>query len=402
MTTSRTIHIVILLLSLALRLAWAFSQSAEPDKRLGDQFEYLQLGRNFLTTGEFRFKDDRFDQYVYAYRTPGYPLMVAAMGGNVTAIRIAQAVLDTSTVLAIYLLARRLGSNSAALIAAGFVAVNPFLIYFTGLILSETLFTAMLAWGMALLMGFPRSKISPWAGLVILAAAVQVRPSVLGLIPILALVAAIGRGRLAMLLYPLVAGALVIAALFPWAWRNAHHPQLKTWVWTTTNNGVTLYDGFHNAATGASDQRGFLDRLMPVLKPKTEIQRDEWLGTHARSWMVSNPGRSFVLAGIKIARTWSPFPQSSEYGSRLYVLTGLIYSLPFDILIFLGLWKGAGGKTLKVYCALPAIYFTGIHALSVGSLRYRVPCEAPMALMAACGAMMLFWIFRGGRKSETI
>ena len=32
------------------------------------------------------------------------------------------------------------------------MAVNPFLIYFSGLILSETLFTAMMVWGMVLLL----------------------------------------------------------------------------------------------------------------------------------------------------------------------------------------------------------------------------------------------------------
>ena len=65
-------------------------------------------------------------------------------------VRLAQALLDTSTVLAIYLLARRFREERGALVAAAIVAVNPFLIYFSGLVLSETLFTAMLAWGLYL------------------------------------------------------------------------------------------------------------------------------------------------------------------------------------------------------------------------------------------------------------
>jgi hypothetical protein len=32
---------------------------------------------------------------------------------------------------------------------------------------------------------------------------------------------------------------------------------------------------------------------------------------------------------------------------------------------------------------LPAVYFTLLHALSVGSLRYRIPAEVPMAVIAA-------------------
>jgi hypothetical protein len=93
------------------------------------------------------------------------------------------------------------------------------------------------------------------------------------------------------------------------------------------------------------------------------------------------------LMGIKILRTWSPVPLSIEYGGRwIYVFVGLCYGLPFDILILLGLWKGDLPKTAKVLLLLPAIYFTGIHALSVGSLRYRIPIEPPMAVIAGSWA----------------
>src|SRR2546425_1004941 len=40
--------------------------------------------------------------------------------------------------------------NEASLFASLFIAINPFLIYFSALILSESLFIAMLAWGMVL------------------------------------------------------------------------------------------------------------------------------------------------------------------------------------------------------------------------------------------------------------
>ena len=59
--------------------------------------------------------------------------------------------LDTSTILAVFLLARRFLPPAACVFAAVFVGFNPFLIYFSSLILSETLFIALLAWGMLLL-----------------------------------------------------------------------------------------------------------------------------------------------------------------------------------------------------------------------------------------------------------
>ena len=139
---NRTALIALLLFALALRVTWALLQRNHLDPKLGDQREYLELGRNLLAGEGLSFYDDRFGQTVYAYRTPGYPAFVAVFGGNFTAIRIAQAVVDTSTVLAIYLIARRFFSARASVVAGVIVAINPFLVSFSGLILSETLFTA--------------------------------------------------------------------------------------------------------------------------------------------------------------------------------------------------------------------------------------------------------------------
>jgi len=306
--------------------------------------------------------------------------------------------LDTSTVLAVYLLARRFLESRASLIAAAVVAVNPFLIYFIALILSETLFTAMLAWGMYLLV---RQK-PPMAGLLLLALSTLVRPSALGLVQILAIGAAWLRGWLIAARDATLAGLLVFATLFPWAYRNAHHPQLRTWIWTTTNAGITSYDGFNDFATGGSNQKPLLDPLRNLLAHMDEIDRDEYLSQKAHDWIRAHADRALQLAFIKIARTWSPIPLSSEYGgNRPYVAVALLYTLPFDMLILMGLWKGNLARPAKVLLLLPAIYFTGIHALSVGSLRYRIPCEPPMAVVVGSWAAAALRIMHGPSRRKS-
>jgi 4-amino-4-deoxy-L-arabinose transferase-like glycosyltransferase len=367
--------------ALLLRLGWVAIQQADPDPRLGDQAEYLQLGRNLLAAHELKFHDPRFDQDLYAYRTPGYPVLVAACGGNVRAVRIVQAVLDTSNVLAIYLLARRYLAPGSSLAAAALVAFNPFLIYFTALILSETLFTALLAWGMYLLA--VRRRWQTLAGIALLALSVHVRPSALGLVVLLAAAAGWQCSHRTGIRNGLLAALATLALLLPWGYRNTHHPKVMSWIFTTTNSGITTYDGFHDRATGASDQAGFLAEMQTLLSRMDEVERDDYLSQRAHEWIRSHPGSSLALMANKIARTWSPVPLSKEYGrSRLYVAAGLLYSLPFDVLVLLGLWKCGFPKTAKVFLLLPAIYFTVIHGLSVGSLRYRVPVEPPMAVIA--------------------
>jgi hypothetical protein len=393
MATGRRGIFLLLLLSLVIRLGWAVAQPNGPAAidRLPDQREYLSLGQNLLHHGSLSFVDPRFHQTVYAYRTPGYPLFIALCGGSPLIVRLIQALVDTSTILAVYLLARRLSDKPfVPLFAAAAVAVNPFLIYFSGLILSETLFTGLLAWGVLLLI---RRQI--WPAAILLAAGVWVRPSALALAPCLAIAASWVNSDPASP-YPLLLGralrgvvivsGVLILSLLPWAIRN--HRVLGQWVWVTTNGGVTLYDGFNPQATGASDQRFVRD--MPELQSMNEVQRSRYLQQRARQWAVDHPARLPELTLAKSARTWSPVPLSREFGRPAYRLLSAAYAIPFDLLVLIGLFSPALSRRGKWLLITPALYFTLVHALSVGSLRYRVPIEPELAVIAAAGIGALF------------
>jgi hypothetical protein len=379
---------LVLLAGLVLRLGWGFTRSSDPDaiEQLPDQREYLQLSNNLLHGQGLRFYDPRFRAEVVAYRMPGYPIFLAAFGGSAQVARVAQSFVDTSTALAVYLLARRWLTSGFSTLAAALVAFNPFLIYFSGLILSETLYTALLLWGMWLL-----QQSGPW-GITVLVLSVTVRPSGVGLVILLTIASALlNRDRRGA--YPrwwpappaTTALLLLLAGLTPWAYRN--YKVLGRWIWTTTNGGITLYDGFNDQATGASDQR--FVRSIPGLVQDGELGRDEFFGEQARHWIRQHPKRSLELAVKKIIRTWSPVPLSSEYGRPLYQWIGGLYALPFDVLVVLGLCYGRLPWGVKVLLVLPAIYITAIHAMSVGSLRYRLPADPPMAILAVVSCQLL-------------
>lgn len=392
--------VVILMVAAALRLAWVAQLPADDSSlsRLPDQREYLELGANLGDGRGLFFVDPRFADTVYAYRTPGYPLLVALCGAEVRLIRVVQALIDTSSVLAVFLLARRWLSRGLALFCAVLIAVNPFLIYFCGLILTESLFASMLAWGMVLLVMRRRADLRmpprwglAWGfGAVLLAASVLVRPSAIAL-PLLLGVTAAFVNRDYRLPYdwrwsPPVATlclAVTVLALLPWAWRNSR--VVGAWLWSTTNTGITLYDGLNPDATGASDQR--FVRSMPQLRSMNETQRSEYLGDLAWRFVRRQPLRAVELAGMKIARLWSPIPLSSDYGTdRRLVAIALAYMVPLYALIVLGLWLAPASRSIKMYLLAPAIYFTIAHAITIGSLRYRVPSDLPMAVIAGLGA----------------
>lgn len=377
---------LVFLLGLALRLGWTLSRPAGESSLadLPDQREYLELARNLLSSEGYSFIDPRFGQRIYAYRAPGYPLFLAACGGSIRVAYAAQAILDAAGIVAVYWLARRWLAAGPSLLAALLVALNPFLIFFSGTLLSETLFTALLVWGMAMLVHRP--TLLP--GGLLLAFSVLVRPSALALPVLLGSLAALANRNRAATYHgwwrlPASAAMLLLLTfllLAPWAYRNAR--VLGRWVWTTTNAGISRYDGLNPDATGASDQ-SFL-RRMPQAQAMDELQRNDYFGELANRFVRENPRRTAELAAVKIARTWSPVPLSADYATRRNMLIGLAYSLPLDVLIVLGLWRGRLAPAAKLFLLLPAAYLTIVHALSVGSLRYRVPAEAPMAVLAAC------------------
>ncbi len=385
----RAILCLVLLTALVLRVGWSLSRSTDLSA-LPDQTEYLEIANNLIAGKGLAFFDPSVNEAVYAFRMPGYPVFVAICGANVTAVRIVQALLDTSTALAIYLLlpAAFERRNHIRLVAAGLVAFNPYLIYFSATILSETLFTALLAWGMVLLIR--QRWYATFCGLLLLILSVYVRPGAIGL-PILTAIAA-------QLVRPTVhssrsfwrvpAGTtaiiLLFLALLPWAIRNRYHQRVGAWIFTTTNTGITLYDGMNPLADGSSNQAAF--RGWPELQSKSEVERSNYFAAQAKQYAMENPKRALWLGWQKIARTWSPIPLSAEYGSnRLYVSAGLVFAVPLFVLTVLGMWYGPISRSLKLFLLLPAVYFTIVHAITVGSLRYRVPADAPMSIVAATG-----------------
>lgn len=384
-----------------MRIGLALRQPVNLDQ-LPDQREYLSLAQNLRDQHSLFFIDPRFDQKVYAYRMPGYPAFLALIPAKlpwVLTARIVQILLDLSTIFAIALTAQRAGGSSAvAVTAAALIAINPFYNYFTSLILSETLFAALLAWGIYC---FVRRM--SWLAVLLLIAACYVRPTGLPLLPALALVAAPANHYKATayritshLRQAVLASAAMFVCLAPWAWRN--HNILGVSVWTTTNGGITSYDGFHPGASGGSDQQ-FVGG-MPQLRSMNELQRSEYLAGQARKWIGGHWSEIPALTARKILRGWSPLPLSREFGRPIYRAISVCYELPFDLFCLVGFFSPRLPRQVKMLLTTPAIVVTLAQAITVGSIRYRMPAEAPLALVAAVGLLDIFGMMKAAKKTE--
>ncbi len=404
----RRLLVVLILLSVVARIVYWLPKPHDESAlaALPDQLEYLRLADTLRSTGELAMVDPRFADTVRAFRLPGYPAWVALLQSHPPTIRIAQSVLDGFTVLATFILARRFVSPRLSLLAAAFVALDPGLAYFSGLILSESLFTSIITMGFACLAwGTPPTRaITPedhssnrrrgkrlwWIGVLLLASACLIRSTALPLALLAPLISAASVARMESV-RPRIPVALSVALLvavviFPWALRN--RLVVGSWIFTSSNDGFTLYDGAHPDATGTSDQSHILGTLPP--ESLDEVARDQFLRTLAFDFIQDHPERFAKLAFNKLARTWYPAPQSAQFGrSTAMRWIALSHGIPLLALAILGLLVSDISWRHRLFLIAPAVVISLSVIMAVGSLRYRLPAHPTLAVLAAAGVMTL-------------
>lgn len=159
----------ILLLAIVLRVAWVAYAAREPTVfNSGDPYAYLFHGRE-LAAG--RGYHSLVSTVPTAFYPIGYPLFIALFAWPVQhgllpddvtrLVGVAQAMLGTATVLAVWVIARRLFDARVGLLAAALVALWPGLILMTASLNLETVFVALLLGAVAVIVGRPDDQDIP-------------------------------------------------------------------------------------------------------------------------------------------------------------------------------------------------------------------------------------------------
>lgn len=375
--------ILLSLLAVALRVGFVAARSAGGSLEFADERDYWSMATSLAAGRTMTDADGR-----HATRMPGYPAFLALFvgRGGPAAARVTQAVLGgAGIVLFVALIARRIAGVRAALLAAALVAIDPFLIFFTNLLLVETLFIALL-W-MFIWLVRPREREagrSFWqrcaAAGIALTASVYVHPSAVVIGAAVLIVAALRSGsmpRRAGLVG--VAAGVTIVALLPWALRN--RAVIGETKWLTTRGGITLYDGVGPQATGESDLA--YTRELPQVAGLDEAAWDAWFTRESRRMIREQPGRIVRLAWPKFVRTWSPLPHAADYRSAAYRIVSAVWTLAIYLLAAFGVWRLRGRCGDVVLLLAPAIAITLTHLVLPGSVRYRLPAMPGLEILAA-------------------
>lgn len=351
-----------------------------------------------------------------ARRPPAYPAFLAALyavtGESPRAGRIAQVLLGTAVVALTGALARRHFDATTALVAATLAAVNPFLIFISGYLLTENLYLVLLLTALVVARD-PRElagdRNRAMAVGLLLGLATLARPSGLPMFEwmvaaVLLLARAPWRVRVARVAIAVAAFTLVV---LPWHARN--HAVVGGWV-LTTHGGITFLQGNNEKVASVPQWRGGAAPL-PVLPRFDELSRLDELSRDRLAWKLGNdylrahPGDVPRLVFWKMVRFWRVqsdmglsgirsgwwFDNHSALGRLAAdVDVGFVYAVVVMPCFVVGwVMTRARWRDLSLVTGVVVVH-TAIAAIFFGSLRTRIPLEPVMCMFAAVVAVALW------------
>lgn len=392
--------LMVFFLALGLRAGWGLYRMSTVGPAV---LEFPDEQQYWLMASSLRHGKGLQDELGFrAGRMPLYPGLLSVVAGSqagIAAAKVVQWLIGAIGALLAARLGARVGGRSVGLLTGLTVAADPFLVFFSNLVLTETLFVTLLValwstgarWvtdgGLPLT---PRVKGQPglrpwWVWAVLSLACVYARESTLGLIVAVLLVhLAWRRFDRRACLGTLLVGGVLAAGLFPWALRN--RLVIGEWYWLTTRAGISLYDGVGPQASGAADlgdvKGSEAVRGLSEVEYNRYFLRKSWEALHA------DPGRIAWLAVRKFTRMWNPVPNVAEYQSRMVRLISAGWMVPLLCLALAGTlmlrrMAPARAGPIVVYLLLPAVYLTVLHMVFVGSVRYRLGAMPMLAVLAA-------------------
>jgi 4-amino-4-deoxy-L-arabinose transferase-like glycosyltransferase len=325
-------------------------------------------------------------------------------GRSVLAQRLVQAVYGTMAVVAIALLARKVAGDAAGLWAGGLAAVYPNLWVNDGVILAETmtaLWVALLLWSVYAYVDEPRGRqaavVGALAGVAALARAELALLGILAFLPVAFHASRSWARRAGALGLAGLAGAAVLA---PWMVYNAG--RFDKLVMISTNDGLTLIGANCDRQYDGPDP-GLWDIacLPPGAFDDATQRRDQSLVNAdyrhlAVEYAKDNLGDLPRVAAVRVARTWSLYDPASmvrysvnEGREELVGWAGFVtWWLLVPLAVAGGIVLRQRGRPLWPLVA-PVVVVTLISALFYGLLRFRVPAEVGLVVLA--GVALAEW-----------
>jgi len=336
-------------------------------------------------------------------------LLYDLVGHRFFAALMLQCVIGATLPLLIASLASLTFGGSVARIAGWLAVFHPLLVFFSGYLLTETTFTALLLAALAASAAWlktPRPGRALGVGLV-WGIACLTRPTALALPALVALWAwrplgltVAPRDRIRQLALIALGVTLIVG---PWTLRNA--AVLGAFVPVTTGGGRAFLDSNNEVVWGDPATRGGANSTYGIepwasrFRGHTEPEVDALARAEALRFLREHASEWPAMALAKLGRFWRLTAEGGgtgswqREGSPLSAILAridplLLWSVLVLPLALFGFARSVSGPR-GWYLALPALiigYFTAVALAFWGSLRMRVPIEPLVVLYAAAGA----------------
>lgn len=385
----------IFVLGLALRIL--FVLTLEEKIYWDDGFDYDGLATRLIEGKGYVNESGEFT----AFRAPGYPFFLAAiysvLGHQFLAVRIIQCLLDAISIVVIFFIARLIFNRRVATISAVIFAVYPLFVYTASTFFPTTVFIFLVSVAMFLILNVEEKQTIFKAVLlgVVLGLAALTVPTVLAFVPF-ALVWILFRHRRLSFEYFLTSSLVflcLVLTLSPWLLRNYkiyHKPFV-----IATNGGYNFWMGNNQWATASS---GNMIQKPAYLREKLEnaqsdTEKEAIYYQDAFEFIRSHPGRFVSLTFKKALNLWRLFPAPGTGYKTKALLSKIVGAMsygPVLVLVVLGLIFSWREK--KKYCLLFILLFfsfTMIYAFFIAKVRFRLPLDVYLIVLASYGAWRL-------------
>ena len=435
----------ILLLALIVRVVWISNVQPDPrDGRFDDSVWYYGAAQHLAQGDGYVYPIDTFCEQrtdeacqgrwepgqklePTALWAPGYPLLLAALfrlpGDDVAAARVVNVLAGLALIAGVYYLASRLWNKTAGFFAAVAIAFFPSHIYFSSLLLSESVFVAAAVLLLSLALAWTLDESTTrWRVFVlgVLAGCVgMLRPE--GAFIVLAIIATWVAMRRSWRQVGMYTGLLLLgmAVLYvPWTVRNM--VQLDAPVIGTTGLGQVLIQGHNPDAGGRPDLYAVTqlwDKYRDVPFPERELRinnegisesidyafhhipRELSLIPHRLAWFFR--GDDTVVFWLQNAPPDHARPFSSAWEGRLESIANVYYYGVVGIMVLgLPFWLLRTRRQHTIIWGPFAVYVAMWGLFFVGEARYHLPLLPLFCILAGIGLAAMFERAKSVRSSS--
>lgn len=320
------------------------------------------------------------------YIMPLYPALIAIVGAGSGQLA-ADILLSTLSVWLVHALALELfHDNATALLAAIAAAFYPPLVFFALVGLSETLFIALV---LGAFLCWYKGQFIGAAALAVLAILTRPVFDLAALLLVVWFAIVIHRMSGAATARQLAVYVAIYCALMaPWWLHNVN--AYGSFVRLTPGFGTVLFAGNNPSNVSGGGIVGEDYDTTPFNAIADPVARDRALRDAALRHIAENPVRFVELAALKFARMWRPWPRHEGYSGTLPVVLSLVSFVPVAglSLIYLAFWSRRDLVRISPILLL-IFYFTAVHMVLVGTIRYRLPLEPFLIIFASAAALRL-------------